>query len=75
MLVYADICPLDDEVVDAQRTCRRGSETEITQVMSPWGQCSNPCGEGRKTRNVKGIVCLSFLKGFWKGKNGLLLKC
>uniref|UniRef100_A0A7M5XHW3 Uncharacterized protein n=2 Tax=Clytia hemisphaerica TaxID=252671 RepID=A0A7M5XHW3_9CNID len=53
VLVYADICPLDDEVVDAQRTCRRGSETEITQVMSLWNQCSNPCGEGRKTRNVK----------------------
>ena len=55
VLVYADMCTDENDVVDAQQICRRSSETEIIQSMNEWGKCSNPCGAGDKTRSVKGM--------------------
>ena len=54
VLLYADMC-LNNETLDAQGICRQTTETEIVQVMDEWGSCSNPCGMGRKNRDVKGI--------------------
>jgi len=64
VLVYADMCAHDDEVVDAQQTCRKSSETEIIQNMNEWSKCSNPCGVGEKTRSVKGMNITSTINEF-----------
>ena len=53
VLLYADMCQ-NNETLDAQGICRETTETEIVQVMDEWGSCSNPCGVGRKNRQVKG---------------------
>lgn len=52
--VFADKCMDKTRAVDAQGYCRDISEVQLVQKMSPWGKCSNPCGNGTKVRKVQG---------------------
>lgn len=72
IMLYIDLCREDNEIMDALGVCRTNSETHIEQKLSSWGECSNPCGPGKKLRGVDGM---SNFISFWNVKSSYYFIC